>query len=80
MRHKNHSGLLMAAAIGGGLYWASKQPGGIKGTMNRLGGKLKEIQDSPHPLNAVKEQFASWQNNRGIADAAPRPITMDSVY
>jgi hypothetical protein len=49
--------LLWAAAIGGGLYWASKQPGGISGTWDRVSGKLKEIQDSPDPLGTIKQQL-----------------------
>jgi hypothetical protein len=38
-------GVLMGAAIVGGLYWAAKQPGGIRGTWDRLRGAARDIQE-----------------------------------
>ncbi|HVK02161.1 MAG TPA: hypothetical protein VM490_01695 [Armatimonadaceae bacterium] len=64
MRNSRNTGLLLAAAIGGGLYWASKQPGGVKGTMDRLNGKLKEISDSENPLATIKGKYNDWQSHR----------------
>lgn len=45
-------GILWGAAIAGGLYWASKQPGGIKGTWNRLRGAARDIQEGADPVEA----------------------------
>lgn len=50
--------LFWAAAIGGGMYWASKQPGGVSGVWDRARGKVKEIQDSPDPMGALKASFS----------------------
>lgn len=55
--NKNHSNLLFAALVGGGLYWASKQPGGVKGTWDRFNGKLREVQNSNDPLGTIKRQI-----------------------
>lgn len=49
------------AALAGGLYWASKQEGGIPGVWDRFQNKLKTVQDSPRPLEALKEEFAPKQ-------------------
>jgi hypothetical protein len=50
--------LFWAAALGGGLYWASKQPGGVSGVWERTRGKVKEIQDSPDPMGTLKASFS----------------------
>nr|CAA9265434.1 hypothetical protein AVDCRST_MAG63-2651 [uncultured Armatimonadetes bacterium] len=50
--------LFWAAALGGGLYWASKQPGGIQGVFGRAQDKIKKIQDSPDPMGTLKESFS----------------------
>jgi hypothetical protein len=64
--------LFWAAAVGGGLYWASKQPGGISGVWDKFSGKLKEVQDSPDPLGTLKSSFGgnSFGGNR-IEPATP---------
>lgn len=49
--------LFWAAALGGGLYWASKQPGGISGVWDKFSGKLKRVQDSDTPLETAKSEF-----------------------
>jgi hypothetical protein len=36
----------------GGLYWASKQPGGIKGTWDRLKDAAKDIRNGADPMSA----------------------------
>ena len=50
--------LLMGAAVAGGLYWASKQEGGIPGVWSRFQDRLKEVQDSPDPLGTLKGQLS----------------------
>lgn len=51
--------LFWGAAVAGGLYWASKQPGGISGVWNKVQGKIKDIQDSPDPVGTLKSSFES---------------------
>ena len=63
MNTKNIGNLLFAAAVGGGLYWASKQPGGVKGTWSKFNGKLKEVQNSNDPLGTLKQQFNDAKTN-----------------
>lgn len=46
------------AAVAGGLYWASKQPGGVKGMWDRFSPKLKKVQDADNPFQAAREEFA----------------------
>jgi hypothetical protein len=43
-------GLWGAAAVVGGLYWASRQPGGLSGTWNRLKTAAKEIKNGADPM------------------------------
>ena len=71
MNNRNNNNLLFAALVGGGLYWASKQPGGIKGTWARVGGKLNEIQNSNDPVGTIK---------RYINDAKYNAINSDRPY
>ncbi len=68
MNKKNNGNLLFAALVGGGLYWASKQPGGIKGTWSRVSGKLSEIQNSNDPLGTLKRQFNDAKFNAMNSD------------
>ena len=75
MKKNNGNNLLFLAAVGGGLYWASKQPGGIKGTWERLGGKLTEIQNSNDPIGTIKRQindakYASMNASRPYGTSA----------
>jgi hypothetical protein len=53
--------LFWGAALAGGLYWASKQEGGIQGVAGRFGDKLKQVQDSGNPLETLKSQFTGPQ-------------------
>lgn len=53
--------LFWGAAVAGGLYWASKQEGGVSGVFNRFQGRLKEVQDSDRPLETLKGQFSTNQ-------------------
>ena len=49
---------LFLSAVAGGLYWASKQPGGVKGLWDRFAPKLKKVQDAENPFEAAREEFA----------------------
>jgi hypothetical protein len=53
-------GLWSAAALMGGLYWASRQPGGLKGTWNRLKTAAKEIRQGADPM-AAGRRFVSGE-------------------
>jgi hypothetical protein len=44
-------GLLGAAALMGGLYWASRQPGGLPGTWNRLRSAVNDIKNGADPMS-----------------------------
>jgi hypothetical protein len=46
------------AAVAGGLYWASKQPGGVKGVWGRFSPKLKKVQEAENPFEAARQEFA----------------------
>jgi hypothetical protein len=46
--------LLWAAALGGAAYWASKQPGGIQGTWNRLQDGMRDIRHGEDPVEVGK--------------------------
>jgi len=74
--------VLLAAAVGGGLYWASKQPGGIRGMWDRFSPKLKRVQDSETPLEAFKEEFlpdsdseASFDDSYARNDERIEPVS-----
>ncbi len=49
--------LFWLAAVGGGLYWASRQPGGVPAVWNKFSGKLKRVQDADSPLEAARAEF-----------------------
>lgn len=85
------SNLFWAAAIGGGLYWASKQPGGINGTYNKLSDKVKEIQNSSDPLGTLKQQVSAarfgnsssndlYQPTAGMNGPAPVDVSANQPY
>ncbi len=65
--------LLWGAAIAGGLYWASKQEGGIPGVWNRFQGKMKEVQDSPDPLGTLKRQIGGGSAIEPASTYTPLP-------
>ncbi len=78
MAKRNNNGLLFAALLGGGLYWASKQPGGIKGTFDKYGKKLTQIQNSNDPIGEIKRQlndakYAMANNDRPYGTSAFDP-------
>jgi hypothetical protein len=63
-------GLWGAAALMGGLYWASRQPGGLKGTLNRLKSAAKEIQQGADPMAAGRRFVRGETAPASISDPA----------
>ncbi len=61
-------GLWGAAAIMGGLYWASKQPGGIKGTWNRLKDTAGDIRKGADPMSAGRRFIRGESSPTQISD------------
>ena len=57
-----------AALIGGGLYWASRQPGGIPGTWQRLKRAVSDIKHGADPMTAGR---------RFVAGESPAPTLND---
>ena len=57
-------GLLGAAAVVGGLYWASRQPGGLSGTWNRLKSAANDIKNGADPM-ATGRRFIRGENATG---------------
>jgi hypothetical protein len=72
MNRNPNRGLLMAAVLGGAAYWASKQPGGMKGTWNRLQQGMRDIQNGQDP-RMVAQRFIQGKdplpNDPAQADA-----------
>jgi len=56
------------ALMGGGLYWASRQPGGIPGTWERLKRAVFDIRNGADPMAAGR---------RFIAGETPAPALSD---
>jgi len=58
---------LGAAAVVGGLYWASRQPGGLPGTWSRLKSAMNDIKKGADPMATgrrfVKGEAASSSLN-----------------
>jgi hypothetical protein len=50
-----------AALIGGGLFWASRQPGGIPGTWDRLKRAVDDIRNGADPMTAGR-RFVSGES------------------
>jgi hypothetical protein len=50
--------LLGAAAAAGAAYWASKQPGGIQGTWDRVQQSVKDMQAGQDPMAVCKRFFS----------------------
>lgn len=72
--------LFWAAALGGGIYWASKQQGGIQGVWDKFSDKLHKVQDSPDPLGAMKSEFlAESQTIEPATNYTPLPDTSPSA-
>ncbi len=65
--------LFWGAAIAGGLYWASKQPGGISGVVDRFQGKLKEVQNSPDPMGTLKQSLSGSSQIETASPYTPLP-------
>ena len=57
-------GLLGAAAVVGGLYWASRQPGGLPGTWNRLKSAMNDIKNGADPM-ATGRRFVKGDSAPG---------------
>ena len=56
------------ALIGGALYWASRQPGGIPGTWERLKRAANDIKNGEDPMAAGR---------RFVAGESPAPALND---
>jgi len=61
------------ALIGAGLYWASRQPGGIPGTWERLKRAVDDIRNGADPM-AAGRRFVSGESPAPVLnDPALRP-------
>lgn len=69
-------GLFWGAAAAGALYWASKQPGGVKGTFQRLKGAARDIQGGADPME-VGRRFIEARSDPPSpgGEYAPDPAT-----
>jgi hypothetical protein len=65
-------GLFWGAAAAGALYWASKQPGGVKGTWRRLRGAAREIQEGADPMETGR-RFLKGRSTTGSPEADSMP-------
>jgi hypothetical protein len=61
-----------AALIGGGLYWASRQPGGISGTWQRLKRTVGDIKNGADPMAAGRQFVAGESPAPALNDPALR--------
>jgi hypothetical protein len=61
-----------AALIGGGLYWASRQPGGIPGTWERLNRAENDIKHGEDPMAAGRRFVAGESRSPSLNDPALR--------
>ena len=69
-------GMFWGAAAAGAIYWASKQPGGVKGTFRRLKGAARDIQGGADPMEVGRRfiEGTSSQPPSG-AEYSPEPAT-----
>jgi hypothetical protein len=58
-------GLWGAAAVVGSLFWASRQPGGISGTWNRLKAAANDIKGGADPMSAGRRFIRGDQAGSG---------------
>jgi hypothetical protein len=63
-------GLLGAAAVVGGLYWASRQPGGLPGTWNRLKSAVSDIKNGADPMATGRRFVKGEAASAGLNDPA----------
>jgi hypothetical protein len=66
-------GLFMGAAIVGSLVWAAKQPGGIRGTWDRLRGTARDIKEGQDPMEAGRRFFEG--ESRSATSATDYPTS-----
>lgn len=71
---KRGQGLLTAAVIGGAAYWASKQPGGIKGTFQRAQQGFRDIMAGQDPRQ-VGKRFLSGHDEEPAGYYTEEPAT-----
>jgi hypothetical protein len=60
--------------IGGALYWASRQPGGIPGTWERLKRAVNEIRNGEDPVAAGRRFVAGGSPAPRLNDPALRGV------
>ena len=65
-------GLWGAAAVVGSLYWASRQPGGVKGTWNRLKESVNDIRNGVDPMTAGRRFVKGESTPAALNDPALR--------
>ncbi len=65
-------GLWGAAALMGGLYWASRQPGGLKGTWGRIQGAVGDIKNGADPMDTGR-RFIRGETGSSRPAEAVRP-------
>ena len=61
------------ALIGGALYWASRQPGGIPGTWERLKRAANDIKNGADPMAAGRRFVRGEAAPTRLNDPALRP-------
>lgn len=69
--------LLTLAALGGAAYWASKQPGGIQGTLGRAKQSAKDIMAGQNPRE-VGQRFISGRTEEPAGIYVEEPGTVAS--
>jgi len=62
-----------AAIVAGVLYWASKQPGGIPGTWERLKGAVDDVRNGADPVAAGRRFVRGDRTATRVNDPALRP-------
>jgi hypothetical protein len=67
-----------AAAVVGGLFWASRQPGGVSGTWNRLKSAANDIKNGADPMSAGRRFVRGEQAPASLNDPALQAGTTNS--
>ena len=62
-----------AAVVAGALYWASRQPGGIPGTWDRLRQAAQDIRNGEDPAAAGRRFVRAENRAPRLNDPALRP-------
>jgi hypothetical protein len=71
-------GVLLGAAVAGAAYWASKQPGGIKGTWDRLQQGFRDVQAGQDPV-AVGKRFLAGRSEEPVGVYTEGPESVDTA-